>query len=76
MESVSTQTDSMSHNRNAARVKRDEAELQALLKEAGVTEDTEESVEAEAVEEVSDTPKENIEVAKSEYSDALKGMGQ
>ena len=31
---------------------------------------------AEAVEEVSDTPKENIEVAKSEYSDALKGMGQ
>jgi hypothetical protein len=30
------QTDSMSHQRNASRVKKDEAELQALLKEAGV----------------------------------------
>lgn len=68
MESVSTQTDSLSHNRNAARVSRDEAELQALLKEAGVAEDTEESVEAEAVEEVQEeaTVANEQQVAKEE----------
>jgi hypothetical protein len=68
MESVSTQTDSLSHNRNAARVSRDEAELQALLKEAGVVEDTEESVEAEAPEEVQEeeTVANEQQVAKEE----------
>jgi len=52
------QTDSISHQRNASRVKKDEEELQALLKEAGVldeesTDETEE--EKETVEEVSDS---------------------
>ena len=50
MENVSTQTDSMSHNRNAARVSRDEAELQELLKQAGVK-DQDEEIEQEEVEE-------------------------
>jgi hypothetical protein len=50
MESVSTQTDSLSHNRNAARVNRDEAELKALLEQAGVPKDeTEEEEVSEAV---------------------------
>lgn len=50
MENVSTQTDSMSHNRNAARVSRDEAELQELLKQAGVK-DQDEEIEQEELEE-------------------------
>jgi hypothetical protein len=42
------QTTSASHQRNAARVKRDEEELEALLKQArGETDETEEAVEAE-----------------------------
>ena len=42
------QTTSASHQRNAARVKRDEEELEALLKQArGDTDETEEAVEAE-----------------------------
>jgi len=53
MENVSTKTDSLSHNRNAARVSRDEEELQALLKEAGVSD--EEATEEEVIEEVSDS---------------------
>ena len=53
-------TDSMSHERNAKRVARDEAELKELLQQAGVIDDTEEeepqqqeevAVEAEPVEE-------------------------
>ena len=52
-------TDSMSHERNAKRVARDEAELKELLQQAGVIDDTEEeepqqeevTVEAEPVEE-------------------------
>ena len=41
------QTTSASHQRNAARVKRDEEELEALLKQArGETDETEEAVEA------------------------------
>jgi hypothetical protein len=52
-------TDSMSHERNAKRVARDEAELKDLLQQAGVIDDTEEeepqqeevAVEAEPVEE-------------------------
>jgi hypothetical protein len=42
------QTTSASHQRNAARVKRDEEELEALLKQArGDTDETEEAVESE-----------------------------
>jgi|TARA_B110000908_G_scaffold49692_1_gene60730 hypothetical protein len=48
------QTDSLSHQRNASRVKRDEEELQALLKEAGVLDEDSEDKE-EVVEEVSDS---------------------
>ena len=52
-------TDSMSHERNAKRVARDEAELKELLQQAGVIDDTEEeqpqqeeiAVEAEPLEE-------------------------
>lgn len=56
MENVSTQTDSMSHNRNAARVSRDEAELQELLKKAGLKEDTDDSVQQDTPEEVEEEP--------------------
>ena len=48
--SEAIQTDSASHNRNISRVQRDEEELKALLKQAGVTTDEteeEETVEAE-----------------------------
>ena len=51
MENVSTQVDSMSHNRNAARVSRDEAELQELLKQAGVKGQDEDSEQEEVEEE-------------------------
>jgi len=49
------QTDSLSHQRNAYRIKRDEEELQALLKEAGVLDEESEDKEGEVVEEVSDS---------------------
>ena len=44
------QTDSMSHARNQSRINKDEAELQELLKQAGVLQDEteEETVEAES----------------------------
>ena len=44
------QTDSLSHQRNASRVKRDEDELQALLKEAGVLDEDSAEPEEETVE--------------------------
>jgi len=48
IETKLVQTTSASHQRNAARVKRDEEELEALLKQArGDTDETEEAVEAE-----------------------------
>ena len=65
-------TDSMSHERNAKRVARDEAELKELLQQAGVIDDTEEeepqqqeevAVEAEPVEE------RKAEVKSTEESD-------
>ncbi len=49
------QTDSLSHQRNVSRIKRDEEELQALLKEAGVLDEESEDKEGEVVEEVSDS---------------------
>ena len=49
------QTDSLSHQRNASRVKKDEEELQALLKEAGVSDEEETEEEEEVIEEVSDS---------------------
>jgi hypothetical protein len=56
MENVSTQTDSKSHNRNAARVSRDEAELQELLLDAGVKNETEVSEQQETAKEVEEEP--------------------
>lgn len=56
MENVSTQTDSRSHNRNAARISRDEAELKELLLDAGVKNETEVSEQQETVEEVEEEP--------------------
>ena len=48
IETKLVQTISASHQRNAARIKRDEEELEALLKQArGDTDETEEAVEAE-----------------------------
>ena len=48
IETKLVQTTSASHQRNAARIKRDEEELEALLKQArGDTDETEEAVEAE-----------------------------
>lgn len=44
-------TDSVSHQRNIKRVERDEAELKELLKQAGVTETSEEQAEEAVVEE-------------------------
>jgi len=53
MSEAQMQTDSVSHRRNQARVDRDEAELQALLKESGLVteEETDDSVQQEAPEE-------------------------
>ena len=56
MENVSTQTDSKSHNRNAARISRDEAELQELLLDAGVKNETEVSEQQETAKEVEEEP--------------------
>jgi len=44
-------TDSMSHMRNAARVAKEEAELNELLKQAGVIQDGDDGVQQEATEE-------------------------
>ena len=52
MSEAQLQTDSLSHRRNQARITKDEAELAALLKEAGIEDDTEDSVQQEASEEV------------------------
>jgi hypothetical protein len=53
-EAQTLETDSLSHQRNAARVAKDEAELNKLLKEAGVLdEDSDDSVQQEAAEEAS-----------------------
>jgi hypothetical protein len=46
-------TDSASHQRNASRIKRDEEELQALLKDAGITQDETEKEEEAVIEEPS-----------------------
>ena len=52
MSEAQMQTDSVSHRRNQSRVERDEAELQALLKESGLVkeEDTDDIVQQEAPE--------------------------
>lgn len=55
-------TDSASHQRNAARVAREEAELNALLKEAGIlSDDNEGSVQQEATEEAAETESSSAE---------------
>lgn len=48
------QTDSLSHRRNQSRVARDEAELEELLKQAGVPNDDESSLQQDTSEEVTE----------------------
>jgi hypothetical protein len=59
-------TDSMSHERNAKRVERDEAELQELLKQHNLVGDTPEEAEQEEVEA---TPYEEPQATEAESSD-------
>ena len=59
-------TDSMSHERNAKRVERDEAELQELLKQHNLVGDTPEDSEQEEVEA---TPYEQPQATEAESSD-------
>jgi hypothetical protein len=61
-------TDSGSHQRNAARVAREEAELQELLKQAGVIqdEDNEDSVQQEATEEATEAEPSGAEPVEPE----------
>jgi|TARA_B110000908_G_scaffold94606_1_gene112124 hypothetical protein len=68
MSEAQAQTNSMSHNRNQARVERDEAELQALLKEQGsvTEEDTDDSVQQEAPETTEEESVTTEEVKASE----------
>ena len=58
-------TDSASHERNAKRVERDEAELRELLQQAGVTDTAEEPQQEEQVEEVA-TEEPVVEERKAE----------
>ena len=64
-------TDSMSHERNAKRVARDEAELKELLQQAGVIDDTEEEAPQQEDTAVEATPVEErkAEVKPTEESD-------
>lgn len=55
MSEAQLQTDSLSHRRNQARIAKEEAELAALLKEAGIEDDTEDSVQQEAPEDAEET---------------------
>lgn len=52
------QTDSMSHNRNAARIAKEEAELQELLKQSGMSSEEEEIEEGQVEEPDSEEPSE------------------
>ena len=53
-EAQTIETDSLSHRRNAARVAKEEAELNELLKQAGVIQDDDDSVQQEATEDVAE----------------------
>jgi len=53
-EAQTIETDSLSHRRNAARVAKEEAELNELLKQAGVIQDDDDSVQQEAAEDVAE----------------------
>jgi hypothetical protein len=68
MSEAQMQTDSVSHRRNQARVDRDEAELQALLKESGLVteEETDDSVQQEATEATEEEAVVSQEVRTSE----------
>ena len=68
MTEAQMQTDSVSHRRNQARVDRDEAELQALLKESGLVteEETDDSVQQEATEATEEEAVVSQEVRTSE----------
>ena len=62
-EAQTVQTDSLSHQRNAARIAKEEAELQELLKAQGVVpdEDTDDSVQQEASEDATEESGETTE---------------
>lgn len=69
MSEAQMQTDSVSHRRNQSRVERDEAELQALLKDSGLVkeEDTDDIVQQEASE---TTEKEALDTLQAETTEA------
>ena len=70
------QTTSASHQRNVARVKRDEEELEALLKQArGETDETEEAVEAKPSSEDPVEPKVQTE-SSTEQEEEPEGEAQ
>ncbi len=73
-EAQSVHTDSLSHERNAARVAREEAELQALLKEQGIVsdEDSDDSVQQEAAEEVAEESTETVEPQEEETREPVE----
>ena len=66
MSEAQLQTDSLSHRRNQARIAKEEAELAALLKEAGIEDDTEDSVQQEAPEEVEEAESRSPEPEREE----------
>lgn len=69
MSEAQMQTDSVSHRRNQSRVERDEAELQALLKDSGLVkeEDTDDIVQQEASE---TTEEEALDTLQAETTEA------
>jgi hypothetical protein len=68
MSEAQVEVDSLSHRRNAARVAKEEAELQELLKQAGVIqdEDNEDSVQQEATEEATEAEPRGAEPVEPE----------
>ena len=75
MSEAQVQTDSASHNRNMSRVTRDEEELKALLEQAGVTTDEEETHEEEPNSSQSSEPKVQAE-SDTKQEEAPKAEAQ
>lgn len=70
MSEAQMQTDSVSHRRNQSRVERDEAELQALLKDSGLVkeEDTDDIVQQEASETTEEEALDTLQAKTTEAS--------
>ena len=75
MSEAQVQTDSASHNRNMSRVTRDEEELKALLEQAGVTTDEEETHEERSNSSQSSEPKVQAE-SDTKQEEASKDEAQ